>query len=385
MKKTFRTIIALLWVAILLMIALGVSVFGSSGTLTVMAKGTVTESTSLTATSPDLAEMETAIDLSDSKNRVATNSQATERDTDQPTLTASINSGVLNVEAQDATSEIAAIYVNGYRFSALSDGSLTVRLQQFDSGYPAFTIQAMDVSGNMSETYNLENPYYVEAGVTQDTAATEDTVVQLPASAVATEPETAKATVTDYTAQIEPDSETTGESNLGTGKEFYTIQTKEDKVFYLIIDKDQTENNVYFLTEVSENDLLNVTDAEIEVLPQNAAVVEGALPTDEGAGNEGEKSQTAERQDVEPATNQGGDDIANETNPAAGSNMSLFIMMGAVLLIVGGAYYYIKFIRGKNNAFSDDEFDEDEEESEVYEPDEENHVSEPDFDDEDAL
>ena len=32
------------------------------------------------------------------------------------------------------------------------------------------------------------------------------------------------------------------------GKEFYTIKTKSDKVFYLIVDKDKTDENVYLLT-----------------------------------------------------------------------------------------------------------------------------------------
>ena len=43
------------------------------------------------------------------------------------------------------------------------------------------------------------------------------------------------------------------------GKEFYTIQTASDKVFYLIIDRDGEEEMVYFLTEITENDLLNTT------------------------------------------------------------------------------------------------------------------------------
>lgn len=36
------------------------------------------------------------------------------------------------------------------------------------------------------------------------------------------------------------------------GKEFYTIQTASEKVFYLVIDRDGEDEKVYFLTEVSE-------------------------------------------------------------------------------------------------------------------------------------
>ena len=38
---------------------------------------------------------------------------------------------------------------------------------------------------------------------------------------------------------------TTGTVQDKGGKEFYTIKTKSDKVFYLIVDKDKTDENVY--------------------------------------------------------------------------------------------------------------------------------------------
>ena len=68
-----------------------------------------------------------------------------------------------------------------------------------------------------------------------------------------------------------------------TGKEFYTIQTASEKVFYLIIDRDGEEEMVYFLTEVTENDLLNVTADNSETLPKNSAALESAIPVTEGA------------------------------------------------------------------------------------------------------
>ena len=67
------------------------------------------------------------------------------------------------------------------------------------------------------------------------------------------------------------------------GKEFYTIQTASDKVFYLIIDRDGEEEMVYFLTEITENDLLNTTSDNSETLPKNSAALESAIPTSESA------------------------------------------------------------------------------------------------------
>ena len=61
-----------------------------------------------------------------------------------------------------------------------------------------------------------------------------------------------------------PDS-VTGQKFEGTGtavdyaedasKVFYTIETADDKVFYLIIDKEKTSNNTYFLREINEDEM----------------------------------------------------------------------------------------------------------------------------------
>lgn len=40
------------------------------------------------------------------------------------------------------------------------------------------------------------------------------------------------------------------------GKEFHTVMTPGENVFYLIIDKQRGLNNVYFLNAVTEKDLL---------------------------------------------------------------------------------------------------------------------------------
>ena len=80
----------------------------------------------------------------------------------------------------------------------------------------------------------------------------------------------------------------------GQGKEFYTIQTATEKVFYLIIDRDGEEEMVYFLTEVTENDLLNATSDNSETLPKNSAALESAIPNGESAlpNNNGEQADT---------------------------------------------------------------------------------------------
>lgn len=85
--------------------------------------------------------------------------------------------------------------------------------------------------------------------------------------AKSSEPTTSTGTVEDRTVTgIEQELagknetvDTISSTTTAAGKEFYTISTKSGKVFYLIIDNEQSQDNVYFLTEVDEQDLMNFT------------------------------------------------------------------------------------------------------------------------------
>ena len=231
-------------------------------------------------------------------------------DKTKPTIIAAAKNGILIVQGVDAESGIAALYVNGNEFTELTNNTLNVRLQKADTSYEYFTLQAKDKAGNMSEIYKVGNPYYENPDAVKENtevSGTEQNAASLPADGTASKPTSATATVTEHqttnetaTAPTEPENtgnETDTEADTGRvqgessasgmstgtvqdkgGKEFYTIKTKSDKVFYLIVDKDKTDENVYLLTEVGENDLLNFTDTNMVTLPQNQAIAESALP-----------------------------------------------------------------------------------------------------------
>ena len=82
------------------------------------------------------------------------------------------------------------------------------------------------------------------------------------------------------------------------GREFYTIMTKTGKVFYLVIDRTQDEETVHFLTDITENDLLNATEDNKPTLPQNSAVVikdAGLADMSAGSGRDGEEAPERKR------------------------------------------------------------------------------------------
>ncbi len=320
----------------------------------------------------------------------------------KPTLNAAVSDGLLSVQAHDMDSGIKAVYVNGYEFTELTNGVLNIRLQQFDAGYQYFTISAMDNAGNMSEVYKTANPYYTDPEKADGNE--KNPAEQLPVNAQATKPSSATAQVTEHT-KTDSDGNTVSENSLAeqkkqamaeaaasekkeeagekekseTGKEFYTIQTASEKVFYLIIDRDGEEEMVYFLTEVTENDLLNVTADNSEILPKNSAALESAIPVTEGALPNNNGEQETEEEPAEEAA-EDGEENTEEPEPESektGENpAATYIILGLVAVVAIGGGYYFKVAKKKKEEFLDEDDDEEEEE---YEDDEENEEKEDDF------
>ena len=330
-------------------------------------------------------------------------------DTTKPTLNAAVSDGLLSIQVHDTDSGAKAVYVNGYEFTELTNGTLNIRLQQFDAGYEYFTISAMDNAGNMSEVYKTKNPYYKDPADESD----ENPAKQLPVNAEATKPGNATGTVTEHTKtdgdgntvsqtpeeqkkaefakadaaeKAESGDKDNGNEKPGQGKEFYTIQTATDKVFYLIIDRDGEEETVYFLTEITENDLLNTTSDNSDTMPKNSAALESAIRTEESAlpNNNGEipedtpqpEENTKDEENMEDAEST--EDVEPEEKAEEPNPVISYILMGALAIaFIGGAYYF-KVVRKKKEDFIEDE-DEDGEDEEELENEDAEEDSEDDF------
>lgn len=331
----------------------------------------------------------------------------------KPTLNAAVSDGLLSIQAHDTDSGIKAIYVNGYEFTEHTNGALNIRLQQFDAGYQYFTISAMDNAGNISEIYKTANPYYTDPE-TKDSNE-KDPAEQLPVDASATQPSSATAQVTEHT-KTDSNGNTISETGNGTGtgtsstkqspgtgdttgsteknsesstseqgKEFYTIQTASEKVFYLVIDRDGDEEKVYFLTEVSENDLLNTTSDNSETLPKNSAALESAIPVKNAAfdnnntdatGNKKQDAETVEENTEESTEEASKPETTEQKQDGSGF---AYLIMGIAAVAVIGMVYVIKAKKKKENFIDDDEdeleddYEEDynDEDEEEADPDEE--------------
>ena len=332
-------------------------------------------------------------------------------DTEKPTLSASLTDGVLTIQGNDTVSGITAVTVNGTTYTDLKDGMLRVQLTQKDFTTKQIEITVTDGAGNTSEKYVLQNPYYewakkqaekqksssdsngaMATTTSADAMGTEKTTTSpLPQDAQASEPTDAKGTVDDRTVtgieeQLNKEGETadsvTKTATEGT-KEFYTISTKSGKIFYLIIDNSKSQDNVYFLTEVSENDLLNTTTDNSETLPKNSAALESAIPTKDSAlsnnnaDTTGDKTQGAES--VEDSTEDSTEDTSEpkeDTAKADGSGFT-YILMGIAAVAVIGVVYVVKSKKKKENFIDEDEDEDELDEDYDYDDEEE---TEQDFD-----
>lgn len=158
--------------------------------------------------------------------------------------------------------------------------------------------------------------------------------------------------------------EATGED----GKVFYTFTTPEGNVFYLVIDSQREEDNVYFLNAVTEQDLLALAEGgedgaaesaipEIKVCVCQERCREGWADVSCPACMENPDSCKGKEAEVR---NSEGQEDGGEKKPAGesggGSSTFVFILLAAVA--VGGAGYYLKIYKPKHDLDDGEDLDE---------------------------
>lgn len=144
------------------------------------------------------------------------------------------------------------------------------------------------------------------------------------------------------TVDIETPASVTGQKIDGTGtvtdfstsgsKAFYTITDTEQNVFYLIIDLDKTDNNVYFLSDINKSDL--------SAPAENATKVEQPAEQVQSANAEAPKEESGNG----------------------------FLIAVLLIAVVGVAAYYFLVMRKRHNQ-KNEEDEENEEMNEDYEDD----------------
>lgn len=145
-------------------------------------------------------------------------------------------------------------------------------------------------------------------------------------------------------------------------RQFLTFQTKSGKTMHLIVDHSSNQDNVRLLTEVGEQDLLNMIESEDK----------NTIKVEEPKKEEVKKEEPT----VVP--------VKEEKKSGIGSFLIVALVIGGVI----GAGYYFKVVKAKEDRMLED-FEEDDEdyisESEDESDNEESHEESIDEDDEDEL
>ena len=139
------------------------------------------------------------------------------------------------------------------------------------------------------------------------------------------------------------------------GKEFYTITTPDENIFFLVIDNQKSSENVYFLNAVTEK------DSEGEAVKPQTTPAPGTAP----------ETPTEKPEQPEPAPKE----------DKADNGLFSLLLVAAVVLAGGGAGYYLKIYKPKHQALDlEDDYCEYEEEAE--EPEESEEDDTPPWDEE---
>lgn len=320
-----------------------------------------------------------------------------------PTVKAGIDGRLLRVEAEDELSGIDAVFIDGERYSGLTNGTLDVRLRDLGDEYKQISIQAVDNAGNKSKTVQINNPNYEEPKANKnedkpssscpDTSkptttptptptpttpptTTAPLATTTPAPGSTTKPSTSNAGGISTTSggKLTPTAgkeETPVEKEPGeplsegsgivtrdllydkaTNKQFITVQGRDGNTFYIIIDYDAPVNEeeeqyvTYFLNQVDEADLAALLEeGEPAACDCTEKCFPGAIRMDcpvcatNMAGCAGKAPKPVETPDPEP----------EKPEPKNGVG-GILVLLLVLALAGGGAFYYLKFIKNKPKA-----------------------------------
>ena len=152
-------------------------------------------------------------------------------------------------------------------------------------------------------------------------------------------------------------------------KQFYTIVTADGQQYYLVIDMSAAytdddgvnvtpdDGTVYFLTSVSNQNLLNFVDGNEQTLPQNSIAANNSIDDETVTPEMDESTEATTEEEPEPV----------EKKKSGGSNLILYVIVGLVAFVVIG----VKVLGGKKGKAdqNDDElYGEGEEEEDEPEP-----------------
>lgn len=125
-------------------------------------------------------------------------------------------------------------------------------------------------------------------------------------------------------------------------RQFITFKTKDEKMFYLIIDHDKEQDNVKLLTDVKESDLESLVK-EKDKTP--------VVKQEETQVNLDKSNEIVQQEEVK------------KEEPKTKNSLGSYIVLGGVILLVIGIGYYFKVVKPKKDK---EKYSEEEEEDDFF-------------------
>jgi len=257
----------------------------------------------------------------------ATQSEVTNTNVAPPTVFAEIYGTLLHIEAISGFFAVEAVFINERRFNFRVDSALIIDISNYISREQTIAVYAVDFAGNVSNTVLLTPP-------------TLESFLPSPIELNPFTPE-GQGTVLDRATDTD-------------GKEFFTFTTPAGNVFHLIVDNHRGSNNVFFLNAVTESDLIALAEASGVDIPNHTM---SGIPD----------PPTIEIPEEVPPEPEVVEELPSQRSDMSGGTIFFLIL---ILFGVGGAGYYFKIYRPKQQEAIGN--DEDYEDDEFIEPDENN-------------
>ena len=148
-----------------------------------------------------------------------------------------------------------------------------------------------------------------------------------------------------------------------SGREFFTIATPDENVFYLVIDRQRDSENVYFLNAVTESDLMALAEKDADGPSQSAvpdpepvcSCTQKCVP---GAVNAACPVCVLSWQDCTATAEAPGQTDPEPEKPQDSGGAGTVIIVLLAALAVGGAGWYIKIYKPKHDLADAEDLDE---------------------------
>ena len=320
-------------------------------------------------------------------------------DLEAPVLRAGVSGALLRVEAADALSGMAGVYVNDELYTTLQNGEFSLRIDR-NTRDSHFYIMGVDNAGNRTGYLVIANPFYEKetpapsptpeqhsahcpadcdcrkqsSGNTGSSGSNTGVGKPSNASGSTGKPAAAQTPATTEPAKTQEPSDTaapvaiekgTGFSQNGsavtrdllydkhTNKQFIAVETRNGHTLYLVIDYDKPLDEdgeryeTYFLNLVDESDLLALIDREDSIPVCSCAnkCEAGAVNTacEVCRANITECAGKAAEPKKEPETTPEPDPEPEKKSGGSG----LLVVALLIVLAGGGALYWFKLRKPK--------------------------------------